>query len=139
MQYFAVHELRIRYAMNFFVMYPSNIGYCFLFTQDFTLPTVQLPVREGRNELWGKTREAFRYVWNHYRDQADWFLKADDDTYAKKYRLSIAGSNNALNHRFIIVENLRYFLSAYNTSDALWFGHKFKAIVKKGYFSGGAG
>lgn len=41
--------------------------------------------------------------------------------------------------RYVIVENLRYFLSAFKTTDALWFGHKFKVIVKKGYFSGGAG
>ena len=63
---------------------PSSIlAYCFLFPQDVALSTVQLSVLEGRDELWGKTREAFRYVWNHYRDQADWFLKADDDTYVK--------------------------------------------------------
>lgn len=34
---------------------------------------------------------------------------------------------------------MRYFLSAYNTSQPLWFGHKFKTIVRQGYFSGGAG
>lgn len=87
---------------------------------DLTLPSVELAVREGRNGLWGKTREAFRYAWDRYQDEVDWFLKADDDTY-------------------VIVENLRYFLSAFNTSKPLWFGHKFKAIVKSGYFSGGAG
>ncbi|KAI9559032.1 hypothetical protein GHT06_015821 [Daphnia sinensis] len=87
---------------------------------DTKLPTVALPVGEGRDELWGKTREAFRYVWEHYHDKVDWFLKADDDTY-------------------VIVENLRYFLSGFNTSKPLFFGHKFKAIVKSGYFSGGAG
>ena len=48
---------------------------------DSSLPSIKLPVNEGRNQLWGKTREAFRYIWNHYRDQADWFFKADDDTY----------------------------------------------------------
>jgi hypothetical protein len=41
--------------------------------------------------------------------------------------------------RYIIVENLRYFLSGFNTSKPMWFGHKFKAHVKNGYFSGGAG
>ncbi|XP_046656575.1 glycoprotein-N-acetylgalactosamine 3-beta-galactosyltransferase 1-like isoform X2 [Daphnia pulicaria] len=87
---------------------------------DSKLPSVQLAVNEGRNGLWGKTREAFRYAWDRYQDEVDWFLKADDDTY-------------------VIVENLRYFLSAFNTSEPLWFGHKYKAIVKKGYFSGGAG
>ncbi|KAK4010685.1 hypothetical protein OUZ56_019816 [Daphnia magna] len=89
-------------------------------TNDTKLPTVGLPVGEGRDALWGKTREAFRYVWERYQDKVDWFLKADDDTY-------------------VIVENLRYFLSGFNTSQPLYFGHKFKTIVKNGYFSGGAG
>nr|CAH0099549.1 unnamed protein product [Daphnia galeata] len=88
--------------------------------EDPSLPSIKLPIIEGRNQLWGKTREAFRYIWNNYRDQADWFFKADDDTYA-------------------IMENMRYFLSSYNTSKPLWFGHKFKTIVRQGYFSGGAG
>ncbi len=37
------------------------------------------------------------------------------------------------------MENMRYFLSAFNTSDPMWFGYKFKVIIKQGYFSGGAG
>ena len=49
---------------------------------DPSLPAVALPVGEGRENLWAKTKEAFRYVWNNYRDEADWFMKADDDTYA---------------------------------------------------------
>ncbi|XP_032783415.2 glycoprotein-N-acetylgalactosamine 3-beta-galactosyltransferase 1 [Daphnia magna] len=89
-------------------------------TNDTKLPTVGLPVGEGRDALWGKTREAFRYVWERYQDEVDWILKADDDTY-------------------VIVENLRYFLSGFNTLEPLYFGHKFKAIVKNGFFSGGAG
>jgi len=88
--------------------------------KDETLPSIALPVGEGRDNLWGKTREAYRYVWEHYRDQADWFMKADDDTY-------------------VIVENLRYMLSSYNSSKPMWFGEKFKPFVKQGYFSGGAG
>ncbi|XP_046456804.1 glycoprotein-N-acetylgalactosamine 3-beta-galactosyltransferase 1-like [Daphnia pulex] len=93
----------------------------FISTEDDPkLPTVKFEVKSGRDGLWGKTREAFRYAWDRYQDEVDWFLKADDDTY-------------------IIVENLRYFLSGFNTSKPMWFGHKFKALVKNGYFSGGAG
>lgn len=47
--------------------------------------------------------------------------------------------NNALDDRFIVPENLRYFLSIYNTSDPLYFGHKFKAYIKNGYMQGGSG
>ena len=47
-------------------------------------------------------------------------MKADDDTY-------------------VILENLRFLLSDYNSSDPIWFGCEFKVIVKEGYMSGGAG
>lgn len=117
---------------------------------DSSLPTVKLSVEEGRNGLWGKTREAFRYIWNNYRDQADWFFKADDDTLVKwlifvtilhsfHFKYNIICALLLFLNRYVIVENLRYFLSGYNTTEALWFGHKFKTIVKQGYFSGGAG
>lgn len=88
--------------------------------EDSSLPTVALPVGEGRDQLWAKTREAFRYIWANYRHQADWFMKTDDDTY-------------------VVLENLRYLLSTYNTSQPIWFGHRFKPYVKAGYLSGGAG
>ena len=48
-------------------------------------------------------------------------------------------NNSFMNLRYAIMENMRYFLSAYNTSYPTWFGYKFQAIVKQGYFSGGAG
>ena len=54
------------------------------------------------------------------QDEADWFLKADDDTYT-------------------IVENLRFLLEDKNSSAPVYFGHKFKPYVDQGYFSGGAG
>nr|KAG5709400.1 hypothetical protein BaRGS_029249 [Batillaria attramentaria] len=86
-----------------------------------TFPTIGLNVSEGRQHLTAKTMQAFRYVYENHLDDADWFMKADDDTY-------------------VIVENLRYFLSSYNTEEPIYFGHTFKALVKpQGYTSGGLG
>lgn len=89
--------------------------------EDASLPeVVKLDAPEGRKNLWGKTRRAFKYVYENHRDEADWFLKADDDTY-------------------VIVENLRYLLQHRSPSDAVYFGCKFKPYVRQGYMSGGAG
>ena len=67
-----------------------------------------------------KTFRAFRYVYKHYFDDFDWFMRTDDDSY-------------------VIMENLRYFLSMQDTNKAVHFGHKFKVIVRSGYFAGGPG
>ncbi|CAG0902935.1 unnamed protein product [Darwinula stevensoni] len=47
---------------------------------DSSLPAIALPVGEGREHLWEKTREAFRYIYQRHFQDADWFFKADDDT-----------------------------------------------------------
>ncbi|XP_072109512.1 glycoprotein-N-acetylgalactosamine 3-beta-galactosyltransferase 1-like isoform X2 [Mobula birostris] len=83
-------------------------------------PTVGLGVKEGRDQLYWKTIKAFHYVFEHHLNEADWFLKADDDTY-------------------VIVENLRWLLSKYSPDQPIFFGRKFKPFVKQGYMSGGAG
>lgn len=88
--------------------------------EDSNLPTIQLAVKEGRDNLWGKTRKAFEYVYKNYLDKADWFLKADDDTY-------------------VIVENLRYMLSSHSPEEPVYYGCRFKPYIKQGYMSGGAG
>jgi glycoprotein-N-acetylgalactosamine 3-beta-galactosyltransferase len=79
-------------------------------TTNISFPTIGLDVPEGREHLTGKTMQGFRYVYEHYKDDADWVMKADDDTY-------------------VILENLRYFLRDYKSSDPVYFGHHFKKRV----------
>ncbi|KAL8609836.1 hypothetical protein ACOMHN_020671 [Nucella lapillus] len=88
--------------------------------QNDKFPTIDLGVPEGRDHLTAKTMKAFRYLYEHHMDDADWFMKADDDTY-------------------VIMENLRYLLSVYNPQDAVYFGKVFNIATKQGYASGGAG
>eukprot|EP00794_Sanderia_malayensis_P010678 gene10678-11811_t len=85
---------------------------------DPSYPAINLNVTEGRENLWDKTRAAFKYIYQHHMKDADWFLKADDDS-------------------FVIVENLRYFLSKYKPTDPHFFGRWFTPFG--GYNSGGAG
>ncbi|ODN02438.1 Glycoprotein-N-acetylgalactosamine 3-beta-galactosyltransferase 1 [Orchesella cincta] len=88
---------------------------------DPDLPSIGLKnVKEGRNYLWAKTKEAFQYVFEKHAEEADWFMKADDDT-------------------FVVVENLRYMLKDYDPNYPIYFGCKFKPFVEQGYMSGGAG
>ncbi|XP_074051465.1 glycoprotein-N-acetylgalactosamine 3-beta-galactosyltransferase 1 [Macrotis lagotis] len=83
-------------------------------------PTVGLDTREGRDQLYWKTIRAFQYVYEHYPNDADWFMKADDDTY-------------------VVLDNLRWLLSRHDPSKPIYFGRRFKPYVKQGYMSGGAG
>ncbi|XP_055958044.1 glycoprotein-N-acetylgalactosamine 3-beta-galactosyltransferase 1 [Patella vulgata] len=87
---------------------------------DDNFPAIGLNVSEGREHLTEKTMMAFTYIYRNHFNDADWFMKADDDTY-------------------VIVENLRYFLSTKNSSLPVYYGHWFKPYIKQGYYSGGAG
>lgn len=88
--------------------------------QDPSFPTVGLGTKEGRDQLYWKTIRAFQYVYKHYLNEADWFLKADDDT-------------------FVVVDNLRWLLSNHSAEEPIYFGKRFKPYTKQGYMSGGAG
>lgn len=87
---------------------------------DPDFPTVGLGTKEGRDQLYWKTIRAFHYVYEHHVHEADWFLKADDDTY-------------------VIVDNLRWVLANHTPEEPIYFGRRFKPYTKQGYMSGGAG
>lgn len=73
----------------------------------------------GYQHLWLKTRAAFKYIYENHLNDVQWFYKGDDDTY-------------------LITENLRYFLSKYNSSGTYFFGRRI--INGDGDFhSGGSG
>nr|VZI16059.1 unnamed protein product [Spirometra erinaceieuropaei] len=74
---------------------------------------------ESRMHLWSKMRKIVRYVYQ-YRNDYDYFYKADDDTY-------------------MFVENLAYELSQRNPNEPFMMGRRFPRFQKDGYFSGGAG
>lgn len=42
---------------------------------------IAIPIPEGRSHLWNKTRLVMKYVYDHHYNDADWFMRADDDKY----------------------------------------------------------
>jgi hypothetical protein len=66
-------------------------------------------ITPGYDHLTQKSVLAFLFAYENYINDFDWFVKADDDTY-------------------LIVDNLRTFLSEKNSSDPVTFGYNFKVI-----------
>uniref|UniRef100_A0A336K9H2 N-acetylgalactosaminide beta-1,3-galactosyltransferase n=1 Tax=Culicoides sonorensis TaxID=179676 RepID=A0A336K9H2_CULSO len=83
---------------------------------DHLIDVTVLNINDTYDELWGKTKATFKYAYENYLNEFDWFFKADDDTY-------------------VIMENLRYLLYPYPIDLPLYFGFEFKDK----YMSGGAG
>ena len=66
-----------------------------------------------------KTFAAWKYIFEHHQNEASWFIKADDDT-------------------FVVMENLRHFLSSFSPTKSYFFGRNLWN-QKVDYNSGGAG
>lgn len=75
---------------------------------------------EIRNNIVHKVKFALNHIYEHYIDEFDWLLKADDDTY-------------------IIMENLRFLLQKHDSKTPSYLGFHFDKFVDGGYMSGGAG
>ncbi|KAL5020598.1 hypothetical protein ScPMuIL_002323, partial [Solemya velum] len=85
--------------------------------KDFPIIKVDVP-SEARSHLTLKSRQAWKYIFDNHYDDAEWFYRCDDDSYA-------------------IMDNMRYFLSVYDPNKPYYFGHMFKTLG--GYSSGGSG
>ncbi|XP_040566036.1 glycoprotein-N-acetylgalactosamine 3-beta-galactosyltransferase 1 isoform X1 [Lepeophtheirus salmonis] len=72
------------------------------------------------NTIWGKVKTALRDSYERYKNEADWFIKADDDSFA-------------------VVENIKYFIESkkIKPSDPTWFGSQYHLFSKHGYMAGG--
>ncbi|XP_071749205.1 glycoprotein-N-acetylgalactosamine 3-beta-galactosyltransferase 1-like [Lepeophtheirus salmonis] len=66
-------------------------------------------------------KNALRESYERYMNEADWFIKADDDSFA-------------------VVENIKYIIEAnrIKPSDPTWFGLQYHLYSKHGYMAGGA-
>ena len=77
------------------------------------------PLKDDKQHAMEKTHRSFRYIYEQHFEEADWFMKSNDDTY-------------------VIVENLRYFLADKDPNDAVCLGQK----ITNGsnvFLKGGAG
>ncbi|CAJ0598044.1 unnamed protein product [Cylicocyclus nassatus] len=114
------HETKARAVME--TWGPSCHRILFVSNEtDENLPILVVKANETRKELWLKSSEAFKWIYNNVLDDYDWFLKADDDTY-------------------VHMDNLRALLASYSPYDAFSIGHQFKnGSDFATYHSGGAG
>ena len=105
------------WAYKLFLIFPKSFPVyatiCYLGKWTRSFHTNRLFHVTGREHLTAKTMHAFDYAYRQHLNEFDWFIKADDDTY-------------------LIVENLRYMLSAQSPQEPVYFGHHFKTIVNQG-------
>ncbi|PAV58234.1 hypothetical protein WR25_16482 [Diploscapter pachys] len=70
-----------------------------------------------RDHSWEKIRRVFQYAIEKLPRKYDWYLRADDDAY-------------------VIVENMRQFLSKYSPNNPYFFGYKWNFFVSHGFADG---
>ena len=86
-----------------------------------SFPTIGLNVPSGRSHIDTKSRKAWIYIHAHYLNAADYFVKADPDT-------------------FLVIHDLKLYLSKRNPDRPEYFGHRLKLRNRDlKYDSGGAG
>jgi hypothetical protein len=69
---------------------------------------IPIPVPEGRSHLWNKTRLVMKYVYENHFNEADWFMRADDDKYEKFYMpfIQIRSNTNSNSYTYIHIHLL---------------------------------
>ena len=73
--------------------------------EDKDFPVIGLPnTQEGRSHIAFKAKAAWKYIYEHYRNDYDFFIKTDPDTY-------------------LVVENLLHFLLDKDPSKPHMYGH----------------
>ncbi|CAF4258551.1 unnamed protein product [Adineta steineri] len=88
------------------------------FAQQIPIAPIQ-NITPGYAHLTQKSTLAFLFAYEKYFNDFDWFVKADDDTY-------------------LIVENLKAFLSQQNPTEPVTFGYNYKVHAQRGMHAGGA-
>ena len=75
--------------------------------QDKDFPAIGLDVQNGRDHIAFKAKAAWKYIYEHYGNEYDFFMKVDPDSY-------------------LVVENLLEFLADKDPSKPHLFGHIFR-------------
>ena len=89
--------------------------------EDKDFPAIGLPnTQEGRSHIDFKAKTAWKYIYEHYRDDYDFFIKTDPDTY-------------------LVVENLLHFLSDKDPSKPHIYGHLYTQEGGRDFIAGGPG
>jgi glycoprotein-N-acetylgalactosamine 3-beta-galactosyltransferase len=95
---------------------PRCDGYSFI--SEYSNDTKGLPIAPianitpGYGHLTQKSTLALHYIYEHFLNDYEWFIKADDDTY-------------------LFVEHLKLFLKDKNPSDPITYGYNFKVDISK--------